>query len=87
MHGQRMPNPHLIYCSFWLETMHVLHSCMAYENEQDTFYQSLNPYVQARYRRLFKDDFMEIIKERDPGSIEKSLTVYKQHVMRTKSAF
>lgn len=88
MHGQTMPKNGHIYCSFWLEVVHKLHSCIAYENELDSFYQSLNPYIQADYRHLFKFDFMETLRERlDPGEIKEGIESHKRHVARTGNAF
>ncbi|TXK00417.1 hypothetical protein [Flagellimonas aequoris] len=88
MHGQTMSDPKYIYCSFWLEVVHKLHSCIAYENEQDSFYQSLNPYVRVKYRRMFKDDFTEVLKCRlDPGEFKQGLESHQRHVERTNGAF
>lgn len=88
MHGQTMSEPKYIYCSFWLEVVHKMHSCIAFENEQDSFYQSLNPYARAKYRRMFKDDFAEVLRCRlDPGELNQAIESYRRHVERTNQAF
>lgn len=88
MHGQTMSKSSNIYCSFWMEVVHQLHSCICFENEQDTFYQSLNPYVQAKYRRMFKDDFAEVLRCRlDPGELKQGIESHKRHVERTNKVF
>ncbi len=88
MHGQGMPEPKFIFCTFWLEVVHKLHACTAYENEEDSFYQSLNPYVQERYRKMVNVDYMETLKDRlDPAEISEGIESHKRHVKRTKNAF
>jgi Ni,Fe-hydrogenase I small subunit len=88
MHGQAMPEPKFVFCTFWIEVVHKLHACTAYENEQDSFYQSLNPYVQAAYKKMVNVDYMETLKGRlDPSELKQGIESHKRHVKRTKNAF
>ncbi len=88
MHGQTMSNDRFIFCTYWVEVEHFMHSCIYYEHKEDSFFQSLNPYDQKKYLRMVNTNLSETHKEIfDDAEIVKSMESHKRNVERLNGIF
>ncbi|MEQ8220329.1 MAG: hypothetical protein RH981_18990 [Arenibacter sp.] len=76
-----------VLCTYWAETVHKLHNCIHYLAKDDSFMNSLKPYQSEKYREIFKKDFFEVLRDKNPNEIPLYLQSHKNHYERTKHLF
>ena len=88
MHGQTMSKTKWIFCTYWVEVEHCMHSCIYYENKEDSFFQSLKPYDQNKYLRMVNTNLTETHKEIFGDSeIVKAMESHKRNLERIGNVF